>query len=177
MQILKRLQRPAINVFLVFHMVAIACWCIPVRTPLVQLCKSAVTPYFRWSGLFQSWDTFAPAPWAMNSYVEATIIYKDGSRKTWVFPRMEQLGLTERYVKERYRKFEEGVQRDENDALWPDIARHIARMNNSPEHPVKTIILIQRWSLIVLRPGGVYTPEPWQQHILFGYGVRPEDLQ
>jgi hypothetical protein len=89
---------------------------------------------------------------------------------------MEQLSLTARYFKERYRKFEENLQREESDALWPDIARHIARINSSPSNPVKTVILIQKLSFIVPRQDGSYVPEPWDQHILFGYGVRPEDL-
>ena len=176
MRIFRRAQRFAVNAFLLFHIFAITFWCIPIRTPFFELCTSTVKPYLRWSGLFQSWDTFAPAPWPMNSYVEATVVYKDGTRKTWAFPRMEKLSLTERYFKERYRKFEENLQRDENDAFWPDVARHIARLSSSPSNPVKTVILIQKWSFIVPRREGSFVPEPWNQHILFAYGVRPEDL-
>ena len=176
MRILGRVRYFAINAFLLFHIFAIACWCLPIRAPFSELGKSMVAPYLRWSGLFQSWDIFAPAPWPINSHVEATVVYKHGERKTWAFPRMEQLSLTARYSKERYRKFEENLQRDENDALWPDVARHIARVNSSPSNPVKTVILIQKWSFIIPRRDGSYVPEPWDQHILFGYGVRPEDL-
>ena len=134
-------------------------------------------PYFLWAGLFQTWDMFAPRPWGSNSYVEAVVIYKDGSRQTWSLPRMEQLSLTERYFKERYRKFSEVLQIEENDALWPDAARRIARLNSTPSKPAKTIILIRRWSPIILRPDGSYQPEPWDQHVLLGYGVKPEDLR
>jgi hypothetical protein len=94
---------------------------------------------------------------------------------------MEQLGLTDRYFKERYRKFSEVLQIDQNDALWPDVARRIARLNSTPSNPAKTIILMRRWSLIVPspvpRPDGSYQPEPWEQHVLLGYGVKAEDLQ
>ena len=110
-------------------------------------------------------------------WAEATVIYKDGTRATWVFPRMEKLSLGDRYFKERYRKFEENLQRDENDSLWPDVSRRIAQMNSSPSRSVKTVILVQKWSFIVPRQDGSYIPEPWDQHILFGYGVRSEDLQ
>lgn len=90
---------------------------------------------------------------------------------------MEKLGLTARYFKERYRKFEEGLQLNANDALLPDVARHIARANSLPSNPVKTVILVQKWSFIVPRQDGSYVPEPWDQNVLFGYGVRPEDLR
>jgi hypothetical protein len=170
-------KRIAINLFLAFHIIAITCWCVPLDIPLFPLCKKLVRPYFLWTGLFQSWNTFAPTPWMSNSYVEAIIVYKDGSTKTWAFPRMEQLSLTERYFKERYRKFSESLQNEENDALWPDVARRVARANSTPSKPAKTVILVQNWSPIVPRPDGSYQPEPWDQHVLYGYGVKPEDLQ
>lgn len=177
MRILRHAHYLVVNVFVLFHIFSIACWCLPLTAPFVQLCKSTVKPYLRWSGLFQSWDTFAPDPWSINSYLEATVVYSHGERKTWIFPRMEQLSLTTRYFEERYRKFEENLQRDENDALLPDVSRYIARANDLPSNPVKTVILVQKWSFIVPRSDGTYVPEPWNQHILFGYGVRPEDLR
>lgn len=136
-----------------------------------------VQPYFLWAGLFQSWDMFAPVPKGVNVYLEAELRYKDGSRKTWTFPRLEKMSLTEKLFKERYRKFADNLQRDELDDLLPEAARYIARLNSNPGNPVKTVILIKRYSLIVPRADGAYVPEPWQLHILLGYGVRPEDLK
>ncbi|MCU1298711.1 MAG: hypothetical protein JWO91_2989 [Acidobacteriaceae bacterium] len=167
----------AINAFLIFHILAITCWCVPINSPLVAFCKDRVRPYFLWSGLFQAWDMFSPIPKAANTCIEATVVYKDGSRTTWTFPRMEQLSLFERYFKERYRKFADNLPLDDNDALLPDAARHIARLNSTASHPAKTIILVQKWSFIVPRTDGSYVPEPWDQHILYAYGVKPEDLK
>ena len=182
-----RVQRILINLFLIFHILAIACWCLPLDFPPLAACKDLIHPYFVWAGLFQSWDTFAPVPWRSNSYVEARLIYRDGSEKIWAFPRMEQLSPFERYRKERYRKFGEILQLDSFDAIWPDVARRVARLNSTPSHPVKTVFLLQKWSLIVPRAEGADspqpntlepgTPEPQEQHILYGYGVRSEDLQ
>lgn len=171
------ITRIAINAFLAFHILAIAVWCLPFDQPVFAQGKKLIRPYFVWSGLFQSWDMFAPSPWPINSYVEASLIYKDGSRNTWSFPRMEQLPPTERFYKERYRKFTEGLQRDENDVLWADVARRIARLNSTPSNPVKTVILVQKWSPILPSADGTYQAHPWDQHILYGYGVKPEDLQ
>ena len=174
---LSKWQRVAINIFLIFHILAITCWCLPFDNALVSLCRERVRPYLVWSGLFQAWDMFSPNPKSANTYVEATIIYPDRSRATWTFPRMEQLSLRERAFKERYRKFTENLPAEQNDALLPDAARHIARLNSTPSHPAKTVILIHKWSFIVPRADGSYVPEPWDQHILYGYGVKPEDLQ
>ena len=173
----QKVKRIAINLFLGFHILAITCWCLPIDTSLVSWGKHLVRPYFLWAGLFQSWDMFAPTPALANSYVEATIVFKDGSRTTWVFRRMEQLSLNDRYIKERYRKFTENLQNDQNDLLWPDVARRIARITSTPSNPAKTVILIQRWSPIVPHADSAYQPEPWDQHVLYGYGVKPEDLR
>jgi hypothetical protein len=120
---------------------------------------------------------FAPIPKGANTHIEATLIYRNGSRKIWTYPRVEQMSLIERIFKERYRKFAENLQRDELDELLPDAARHIARLNSNPGNPVKTVILVQKVSFIVLRPDGAFVPEPLQPHILLGYGVQPEDLR
>ena len=71
----------------------------------------------------------------------------------------------------------DNLPRYENDPLLVDAARRIARLNSSPTNPVKTVILIHKWSFIVPRADVPYAPEPWQQHILLGYGVQPGDLE
>ncbi len=71
----------AINIFLAFHILAIACWCTPINSPFIVGFRSLVRPYFLWSGLFQSWDMFAPLPKAANSYMEAIIMYQDGNAR------------------------------------------------------------------------------------------------
>ena len=172
-----RAKRLLINVFIGFHLIAIASWCVPTYGPLIPLFRSLVRPYFLWAGLFQSWDMFAPVPKRANVYLEAILVYRDGSRETWTYPRMEQMALKEKLFKERYRKFADNLQSDQLDDLLPDAARHIARLNSRPDNPVKTVILIQRLSFIVPRRDGSYIPEPWESHVLLGYGVRPEDLR
>lgn len=174
---LRRAKFVVINIFIAFHLLAMTLWCVPIDSPLIPACRNLIRPYFLWSGLFQSWDMFAPAPKAANTYIEASLTYMDGSKKTWTYPRMEQMNLREKFLKERYRKFAEYLQMDETDELLPDAARFIARMNSSPDQPVKTVIIVQNVSFIVPRQDGSYVPEPWERHILLGYGVRPEDLQ
>ena len=173
----EKAKRLLIHLFIASHLVAISFWCVPVDSPLIPLCRDLVRPYFLWAGLFQSWDMFAPIPKGANTYIEATLRYWDGSQKTWTFPRVEQMSLTEKLFKERYRKFADNLQRDELDELLPDAARRIARLNSSPGHPVRTVILVRRISFIVPRANGIYIPEPWDSHVLLGYGVRPEDLK
>jgi hypothetical protein len=170
-------KRWAINLFIGFHLLAITCWCLPIDTPLLPLCRSLVRPYFLWAGLFQSWDMFAPVPKGANTYIEAELHYRDGSRNTWTYPRMEEMSIREKLFKERYRKFADNLERSELDDLLPDAARYIARLNSAPGNPVNTVILIQRYSFIVPRSDGTSVPDSWESHILLGYEVRPEDLK
>lgn len=171
-----RIKRIAINVFLIFHLFAITVWCMPLNSPLTVAIRNAVRPYFLWTGLFQAWDMFAPSPKSVNSYIEAVVIYHDGHTLTWKFPRMEQLSLTERYEKERYRKYVENLNDDSKAGLWPDAARRIARINNDAGNPPEIVILVRHWSEIVPHDDAAYHAEPWHARIFFEYRVRPEDL-
>ena len=173
----ERATRAAISLFLAFHLLAAACWCVPIDSPLIPLARNLIRPYFLWAGLFQAWDMFAPIPRAANTYIEATLVYEDGSRKDWMFPRVEEMSLPGKFFQERYRKFAENLERDDLDGLLPDAARYIARLNNRPGNAVKTVILTQKVSFIVPRPDGAYVPEPWQTHILLAYGIQPGDLK
>jgi hypothetical protein len=174
---LRTTKRLAINAFLVFHLVAITCWCIPLSTPLIVAFRTAVRPYFLWSGLFQSWDAFAPEPKHVNAYVEAVVIHHNGAIQTWKFPRMEQLSLVERTYRERYRKFVENLQADANAPLWPDVSRRIARLTNNAPNPPEIIMLVRHWTDIVPRAGASASREPSHVQILYEYKVTPRDLE
>src|SRR5580704_19296817 len=174
---LKKWHYIAINTFLIFHILAISCWCMPLSSPFIGVCRDALRPYFVWSGLFQSWDMFSPQPKATNSYMEAVVLYKDGSTTIWSFPRMEQLTLTEKYSKERYRKFMESVLDEKNATLWPDVARHVARLPEIRGGDPQKVMLVARWSNVVRQEDGTFARGPWDEHVFYRYDVKPEDLQ
>jgi hypothetical protein len=167
----------AINAFLIFHIVAIPFWCLPISSALVLECREFVRPYFLWTGLFQSWDTFSPNPVSTNNYLEALIIYRDGSTGYWTFPRMQLLGPRERYYRERYRKFEENLLEAEHSGLWPDAARYVARFHSGDSVPPATVMLLVRWSNIIQRDDGTFERTAWDTHVFFSYTVTAEDLK
>lgn len=169
----ERITRLAINAFLIFHLVAITVWAVPLNTQLVLVFRGFLRPYMLWSGLFQSWDTFAPLPRTVNARLEANVIGQDGTIQVWTFPRMEQLGLFERYGKERYRKFAEVLEDSKNVALMPDVARHLVRRYKNPANPPAIIVFVERWTDI--KPDE--TPAAEQAKILYSYAVQPQDLE
>jgi hypothetical protein len=166
----------AVNAFLAFHLISLAAWCTPAPNSLTVAYRRLIRPYVLWSGLFQSWDTFAPSPKTVNSYTGAIVLYRDGTTRNWQFPRMEQLSLGERYFKERYRKYAENLPQIQCQALWPDAARRIAR-NNNRSGAVKMVLLVQYWSSIVLAPGGSYRDAPWDAHVFYAYTINPADSE
>ena len=175
-----KLKYLAINAFIIFHLVAILFWSIPLNTPLNAAAKTLLRPYLVSSGLFQSWDMFGPNAKSANIYLEAVVIYKDGTTSLYSFPRMEMLSYSERYAKERYRKYEETLPNDTYAALWPDAARHIARLNNDKNHanPPTKVLLVVRWSDIIMPTATRdYDRGPWDSHVFYSYDVTPEDLQ
>lgn len=133
----------AISGFILFHLIAIACWALPLNFSPVKDVREFVRPYMLWTGLFQSWDTFAPDPKAINSYLEAVAITQNRKQKVWVFPRMEQLGYGARYREERYRKFAEVLPQRSLSAMWPDVAQRVTRLFDDPSDPPAVILLIQ----------------------------------
>ncbi len=172
-----RAKRIAINTFLIFHIVVISIWAIPFGGALFTDCRDFVRPYLRWSGLFQTWDMFSPSPKSVNSYIEAVVIYKDDSSETWTFPRMEQLSYTQRYFKERYRKFEENLPDENYSLLWPDAARYVARMKSSGANPVVTVMLVDWWARIPPAFNSDAVKIAHDANVFFTYQVQPGDLK
>ena len=152
------LRRGAISIFILFHLIAITCVAVPLRFSALMGIRELVMPYMRWSGLFQTWDMFAPDPESVNSYVKGVVITRDRHMQVWSFPRMEELGFAERLRKERYRKFSEVLPQPQYAPLWPDVARHLGRQLNNKSDPPDKILLIQFQSEI--HPGADESSNP-----------------
>lgn len=172
-----RWRNSAIHVFVIFHLVAIACWCAPFNLLPLEVCRAVVQPYFRWTGLFQTWDMFSPWPKRRNSYLEAMVVFSDGTTAFWTFPRMDRMSYGERYMKERYRKFEETLVEDKYSDMWPDVARRVAREFRGGSKRPDMVMLTLNWSDLVQNGDGSFTDTPWQSRTFYRYRVEAEDVQ
>ena len=170
------LQRRIISVFILFHLIAITCWAIPLDLFPLRMVRQFVRPYMLWAGLFQSWDTFAPNPRPVNSYIKAVVTTQNHHIKVWTFPRMEQLSFSERYSKERYRKFAEVLSDQSSAALWPDVADHIARSFTSQTDAPNKVLLIQFRADIKPAADGPYDQIP-RSSIFYEKYLQPGDLK
>ncbi len=166
----------AISIFILFNMIAILSWAIPLNvTPLPQI-KEIARPYLLWTGLFQSWDFFAPNPRPVNSYVEGIAVTRDHQMRVFNFPRMEQLSYAQRYREERYRKFAEVLCDSRYAALWPDVARHVARLLDSQANPPQMVILMKFQAPIKYGVTPAQQPVP-KPEFFYEYYVGSEDLR
>ena len=169
-------RRGAVNIFILFHLIAIACWTMPWNFAVVRDVRAVVGPYMIWSGLFQTWDMFAPNPSSVNSYIKAIVITRNHHLKVWTFPRMEELSIGERYRKERYRKFVEVLPNPQNGILWPAVAGHAARLFNNPNDPPEKVMLIQFRADITPGEDESHEPVP-EPNVFYDDYVEPGDLR
>ena len=168
--------RGAISIFILFNMIAILSWAIPLNVvPLPQI-KEIVRPYLLWTGLFQSWDFFAPNPRPVNSYIQAVAVTQEHHMRVFNFPRMEQLSYGKRYREERYRKFAEVLCDSRYAALWPDVARHVASLLDSPTDPPQMVILMKFQAPIRYGVTPAQEPVP-KPEFFYEYYVSGEDLR
>jgi hypothetical protein len=163
-----------VTAFIALHLALIVSWSVPIRS--LSGIKRLLAPYASASGLFQSWDMFAPDPPHGNGYLDAEIIYRNGQIQPWHFPQMQELSYVDRYFQERYRKWaNERLSDNGNSALWPDAARYIARLNSNDANPPQVVRLVRYWSALPA-PDEPPQREHWERSVFFSYVIRPGDL-
>jgi hypothetical protein len=152
-----------VKLLVFLHVIAITSWALPRASPSVlngsirpvgtegilylndQYIKpSPIQLYALSTGTWQSWDMFSPNPASDDIWADAEVVYKDGSVRRYQYPRMYNLPIVTKYIKERYRKFFEHANTDEY--LWPAFAQRIALLNpGSPGNPAVKVILHRHW--------------------------------
>jgi hypothetical protein len=147
---------------------------VPINFPGKEPLLRELRPAMIAAGLWQSWKMFAPLPPRRDCDFAAEVLFADGTSSVFWLPRIETMTPAERYVRERYRKFElnsvNSVQ-----ALQEDAVRFIARASAASGRKPVTVRLVEFDRL---------TPPPnhgrtriASREILLDYRVRPEDLQ
>jgi hypothetical protein len=182
-------KRVAISGFILLHLYIMVSWGMP-GWRLRDVMIAPVQRYVIYSGIWHSWDMFSPEPLAINFNVYAEVARQDGTTNIWEFPRMEKLGLNERFQKERYRKWRERVRQDSYNMIWRDTARFIARQERNPTNPPVRVALVRQWEPIPAPTQTAGTPpaiadfQPIPETYLlsktfrfYTYYVTPEDLK
>lgn len=142
-----------------------------------------VRQYMYSFGVWQSWDMFAPNPSNRDVWGDAEIQFADGTVKTWQYPRIKEMGLFQKFAKERYRKYFERANLEQYGYFWSDLCQWIANQNNpDPKNPPK---LVRLWRHLKITPPTVTFQEfikgnrdkspvndgPYSNDLLFEYEV------
>ncbi|HLK15288.1 MAG TPA: hypothetical protein VKT78_10820 [Fimbriimonadaceae bacterium] len=141
-----------------------------------RLRTSLIKYYDMPTGLWQYWDMFAPNPANIDWYGDAEVIYKDGSRKIYQYPRMFDLGIGQKYFMERFRKFYERAHDDANAYVWPAFAQRVALLSTTdPNNPVVEVHLRRHW--LEIMPPDKPQPTDYKSYEYFRYPVDNAKLQ
>ena len=175
-------RKPFLNAFILFHL-TIAGLCILPFFPLRNKLVAPTTPYTRITGLEQYWGIFAPNVPTDDWHLDATIVFQDGNRTMWQFPRASRMSLVKRSL--RARQFVWSWVLASLPPAWPDAARYVARLHADPHNPPRQIVLTW-WSAPITPPQGrAYLPlskgyahdQPdVSPRVLTTYDVTPQDL-
>ena len=105
-----------------------------------------VALYVESSGLWQYWDMFAPNPSSLDYWIDAKVVLKSGKEVVYDYPRMKKMGLVEKYLKERYRKYTERLNDPAYAWKWPHTAYWMAAQAwTDPADPPLRVTLRRHW--------------------------------
>jgi hypothetical protein len=117
-------------------------WINPIG-PLQTTLMPTITPIIHTFGIGQSWSVFSPDVREANYHETALISFDDGLLKLYEFPRMQKLGLIERFRSEKFRKvFYDCMPWPDFKQFLPDFAKYIARANSCPANQPDFVALI-----------------------------------
>ena len=99
--------------------------------------------YVMSTGVWQSWDMFAPNPARRDTYLDAEVTFADGTKKIVAYPRMYDLSIPEKYVKERYRKYVERLWKNDYAYKWDQFALYMAQLAYTDRNNPPTLVLVR----------------------------------
>lgn len=124
-----RITKILVSIFITIHITLMVTSGLPDKSAVGKRILKSLEWYQVFFGLDQTWSMFAPNPSAVNSYLDATITFKDGSTEKWTFPRSSHMSSWDRFTSgERMRKYQqENLRPMERQDLWFDLSRFLER--------------------------------------------------
>lgn len=102
---------------------------LPDQSSLGARFISFVARYQALAMLYQPWSMFAPNPMNTTAFVEADLLFDDGTSAVWKMPRPHDMSpLRKLLVGDRYRILgQETLLPEQNDLVWFDLSHFISR--------------------------------------------------
>lgn len=145
----KRFSVIAINLFIIANLMMMIRAQLDQKSPIINFVYTPITYFQYYFSMWRGWSMFAPEPMRMNSYVDAKVIFEDGTQTIFNFTDIENISLFDRYIyNERFRKYmTDGLRLDNKSYLWKDGAKFVLRKVDiaNPKKMVKSVTFRRRW--------------------------------
>lgn len=137
---------------------------------------SPIKLYLLTTGFWQYWDMFSPNPSSVDVYADAVVYYADGSTKKYQYPRMFEMSLGQKFLRERWRKFFERAGNDQYRYLWPVFGQCVALYNyEDPNNPPVKIDLHRHF--MAIKPPGQPENREYTDEMYYTYFVNVDQLR
>jgi hypothetical protein len=137
---------------------------------------SPVKLYLLTTGFWQYWDMFSPNPASIDVYADEMVYYRDGTKRLFRYPRIHDLPIPQKFMKERWRKFFERAGNAQYRYLWPVFAQYIALMSfDDPRNPPVKIELHEH--SMTVQPPGVFDDQRYKDELYYTYQVDQSQLR
>lgn len=108
--------------------------------PYKETILTYLEPVISTFGLRQRWNLFAPDLVRVNQYSTVLLTYEDGSIRLYEWPRLDKLGVVEKFSHQRIRRFvTEFWARPRYKAFWPVSSRHLEKAFSLPDNAVTRV--------------------------------------
>jgi hypothetical protein len=143
------MKKILINIFIVMNLMMMLRAQLDAQAPVINFVYKPVTFVQNYLSMWRGWNMFSPNPLRTNQYIDAKIVYKDGNREIWDFPRPSSNDLFARYMwGERFRKYtSDALRLDTKSFLWEDGAKFVLKKIMEEPNAIlpEKIILRRRW--------------------------------
>lgn len=138
-------------IFISALMIALFIDITPFGNPVTFALKPYVKKGLQFTGMWQAWNMFSPNPTREDVTMFAEVTLTSGQKLEWTPVRMAELSLTDRYLKERWRKWGmDNIRSDSHEILWPSLGRYIQSSYETanPGKQIQQINVYREWYVI-----------------------------
>ncbi|AHI06657.1 hypothetical protein BDW_10785 [Bdellovibrio bacteriovorus W] len=155
-------QKTAICIFIGVNLAIMYIDGLPDKTPLGKNFTDLpiVARYQAFAMIYQPWSMFAPNPMNSNAFLQAEVLFKDGSKRIWDFPRQNLMSGARRVlVGDRYRLYgQESLKPGSVELMWQDVSKYITRQVLIDEEAQSTFREVEK--ITFFRFSNTITPPP-----------------
>ena len=156
-------------------------WLLPTSEPKTRIMNTAGIWWNYW-GLNNNWSLFSPEIRGINLHVSAVLTFADGSKLLWQAPRMDKLGLLDRFYYEKFRKLIiDSLPWPNYQAFWFDAARYVGRKFYCAQNEPTWFSLQLNWVEIPKPEGELVDrnalPEHTKIYTVYSYKYTREDFE